>query len=335
MTGFKVFIDACVLIPINLCDLILRLAEAEIFNPLWTDEILEEVERNLVAQIGIPRDKAARRVRFMADAFPDAAVNGYQSLVEAMTCDSKDRHVLAGAIRSNADLLVTANLKDFPPESTAHYDIEVVHPDVFLLDQLDLYGIETLQVIRETAERRNRPPDTVYDLLLALRPTVPQFAQLALRSLEDPSGLGESALLYRPDEDAENQERELFFPGGIDDLGNPKTVAWRWYTSAIGAGRDGDYRSLAASAHGFPERSVMSEMLSPFGLGAGVDFAIDDPDRVAYMKFVLSENRLLRAMNSGTHSDSLAITLARMSASDEWRVFSVGARHSTPIEILL
>lgn len=74
MSEFRVFLDACVLIPINLCDFILRLAETEIFQPQWTAEVLEEVERNLAAKIGIPQEKAASRVRAMESAFPDAMV---------------------------------------------------------------------------------------------------------------------------------------------------------------------------------------------------------------------------------------------------------------------
>lgn len=333
MTTVKVLFDACVLIPINLCDVFLRLAEAEVFSPLWTEEILGEVERNLVARIGLPRANAARRVRFMTEAFPEAMVTGYEHLTDSMTCDPKDRHVLAGAVRSRADMLVTANVKDFPLESTAPYDVEVLHPDPFLLDQLDLFGRETLQVIREIDRRRKRPPHTEREILVALRSTVPHFAQVAWRSLNDPSGLGESVWMYRPEEDADAQERELFYPGGIDDLKNPRTVAWRWYTSVIGAGHDEDFRSLAANARDFPKRAAMSELLAPYGLGSYVDFAIDAPELVAYMKLVPSEDRLLQAMNSGVHNDALALTLARLTAADEWRVFSVGGRYSTPGEI--
>lgn len=194
MTIVKALFDACVLIPINLCDLVLRLAEAEVFTPLWTEEILDEVERNLVTGIGLPREKAARRMQFMVAAFPEAMVTGYRPLTDSMTCESKDRHVLAGAVRSGAEALVTANLKDFPLKSTAPYDVEVVHPDTFLLEQLDLHGKETLQVIRETAARRNRPPNTERDILSALRSTVPQFTQVAWQLMDDQPGPGKLGL---------------------------------------------------------------------------------------------------------------------------------------------
>jgi predicted nucleic acid-binding protein len=68
----------------------------------------------------------------MQSAFPDAEVTGYDGLIDQMTCDPKDRHVLAAAVRSNAEVIVTFNLQDFPLESVAHYDIDVVHPAEFL-----------------------------------------------------------------------------------------------------------------------------------------------------------------------------------------------------------
>lgn len=335
MSEFRVFLDACVLMPINLCDFVLRLAETEIFQPQWTAEVLGEVERNLVAKIGITQERAASRVRAMESAFPDAMVHGYQDLTNSMTCDPKDRHVLAGAVRGGADALVTANLKDFPPSSTEQYELQVIHPDTFLLDQIDLYSREVLQVLHETVERRNRPPATVTDLLLALRGPVPQFAQFASGAVGDPSGLGESAIMYRSDDEPGAQEAAQFYPNGIDDLTNAKTVAWRWYTSAAGAGRKTDFRRLSANVKDFSPKSDISEMLSGYGLAGGIEFAIDDPDKVAYMKFVPSNDRLIRAMNSGSHDDMLALTLARLDPGAEWRVFSIGNRYSTPREIFL
>jgi len=74
----------------------------------------------------------------MRRSFPDAEVAGYATLIDSMTCDEKDRHVLAAAVRSDAEVLVTFNVTDFPEASVKSYDIEVVSPDDFLLDQLDL-----------------------------------------------------------------------------------------------------------------------------------------------------------------------------------------------------
>ena len=69
--AFPAFLDACVLVPIALTDTLLRLAEAETYRPLWSDQVLDEVERNLpkVAS-SVTLEKASRRVTAMRDAFP-------------------------------------------------------------------------------------------------------------------------------------------------------------------------------------------------------------------------------------------------------------------------
>ena len=137
MSRIRVILDACVLVPYQLADLLLRIADAELFKPLWSGDLLSEVERNIV-KLGVQPDKAARRIAQMESASPNATVTGFEHLVPAMTTDPKDRHVAAAAVRGGAALIVTANMRDFPQEALARYDIEVVHPDDFLQDQLVL-----------------------------------------------------------------------------------------------------------------------------------------------------------------------------------------------------
>ena len=55
----------------------------------------------------------------MAAYFPDARVTSYEELIGSMTNHPKDRHVLAAAVAGRADMLVTENLKDFPPAAVA------------------------------------------------------------------------------------------------------------------------------------------------------------------------------------------------------------------------
>jgi predicted nucleic acid-binding protein len=176
---FPALLDANVLIPIHLTDLLLRLAEAETYRPLWSDQVLQEVERNL-PKVGVAPEKATRRVSVMREAFADALVTGYEPLVEAMTNDPKDRHVLAAAVRANAEIIVTANVRDFPPAACDPYDIGVVHPDDFLLDQLDLYEEETLSCIRELVADRTRPPEPMPAFLQQFRATAPGFVDAVL-----------------------------------------------------------------------------------------------------------------------------------------------------------
>ena len=103
-----------------------------------------------------------------------------------MTCDRKDRHVLAAAARANAAAIITLNVGDFPPQSTEPLEIDVIHPDDFLLDLADL-ALETVRdEIRRQAEANRRSPRTVDELAEALeRGGVPKFADL-LRGANDP-----------------------------------------------------------------------------------------------------------------------------------------------------
>ncbi|HEY9564770.1 MAG TPA: hypothetical protein VIR30_13470 [Nocardioides sp.] len=79
---------------------------------------MDELRRNL-AQLSIDLNAIEGLLDQMSLAFPDAEVNGYQELVDRMTCDAKDRHVLAAAVRADAGAIVTFNGKDFPDRSVA------------------------------------------------------------------------------------------------------------------------------------------------------------------------------------------------------------------------
>ena len=52
--------------------------------------------------------------------------------------DPDDAHVIAAALKSQAQIIVTRNFKDFPEKTLAKYQIEALHPDTFLRSQLDL-----------------------------------------------------------------------------------------------------------------------------------------------------------------------------------------------------
>ncbi|TDN46367.1 putative nucleic acid-binding protein [Curtobacterium flaccumfaciens] len=181
--AFPVFFDACAIYGITLSDLLLRLADEGAYRPLWSDEVLDEVRRNAV-DAGILADGIDRRLGVMRTYFPDALVTGHDDLVDGLTCDEKDRHVLAAAIRAKADALVTFNLRDLPAVSLEPFDVEVVHPDVFLLDQLDLYPGMVTRVLRELSEDYADPPQSVEDILGTLRRGgVPRFSDEVRRYL--------------------------------------------------------------------------------------------------------------------------------------------------------
>ncbi|MFC9031811.1 PIN domain-containing protein [Streptomyces arboris] len=171
----RVVLDTCVLYPNYLRDTLLRLAEAELYEPLWSADILDELTRNVAERIGPLKAKGL--VDAMAGAFPESLVTGYAALLSAMTNDPKDRHVLAAAIGGQAHAVVTLNLKDFPAAASAPYGIEVLHPDEFLLDMLDLAPVEVNAVLRTQLSSYRREPRDLHGLLDRIGAGgAPQFA---------------------------------------------------------------------------------------------------------------------------------------------------------------
>jgi len=98
----------------------------------------------------------------------------------AMANDENDRHVLAAAVVSDAQAVVTLNLKDFPIEACEPFAIEPLHPDVFLIDLYNLDAHEVFGAVERQAAILRRPPMTLDELLNRLAVTVPNFAD-ALR----------------------------------------------------------------------------------------------------------------------------------------------------------
>lgn len=122
----------------------------------------------------------------MRASFPGAEVEDYEGLNRAMSCHPKDAHILAAAVRANAELIVTFNLSDFPVTSLKPYEIDAVHPDDFLLDQLDLYPERTLSTLHEQSLAYQDPNVTLHELLARLERTgLPRFVERVLKVLSE------------------------------------------------------------------------------------------------------------------------------------------------------
>jgi predicted nucleic acid-binding protein len=159
-----VFIDTCVLLKPYLCDTLLTISECGVYRPLWSSDVLVELDRNLRKR-GASEQQVAHRLDQMQRHFPDAEVTGYRHLIGAMENDPKDRHVLAAAVWGGAEVLVTENLKDFPEAAVGRFGIDVLHQDEFLLDQLDLAPELVLAALRRQVSRYRQAPRSVDDLL--------------------------------------------------------------------------------------------------------------------------------------------------------------------------
>lgn len=104
----------------------------------------------------------------MEAAFPEATVTGYESMIDSMANHPKDRHVLAAAVHSSCEVIVTFNLKDFPRAMLVPHGIDAVHPDEFLLDQLDLYPQQVGRALVRQAAETARPQLTLLQVLASL-----------------------------------------------------------------------------------------------------------------------------------------------------------------------
>lgn len=170
-------LDASVLFPISLCDLLLRLAERDLYRPRWSALILEETRRSLARRLGVD---AEQRVAAMTRTFRDALVPPAPRLERTLNLpDPDDRHVVATAVSGGASLIVTHNLRDFPaPELPAGISAE--GPDTFLQRLLDFDHDGVLECIRAQAAdtgRHGMPTLTLLDVLHRLeRAGVPDFA---------------------------------------------------------------------------------------------------------------------------------------------------------------
>jgi predicted nucleic acid-binding protein len=186
-------LDASVLVPAGLRDLLLSCADAEVFRPVWQRELEAEILRNatrLRLRRGDSDDEAAayaqRVLAAMNSAFPDARLRdgAWQPRTAEMTNHPKDRHVLAAAVAAKASHVVTANLRDFPVASRPT-GVLVQAPERFLLDRLrdDADGVR--RAVEAMAGRHARPVHTSRELasLMANGRFVPRFGTALLEVL--------------------------------------------------------------------------------------------------------------------------------------------------------
>jgi predicted nucleic acid-binding protein len=178
-----VVLDACVLVPIRLCGLLLGLAEAALYEPRWSERILDETERTLTGKLGLDPERAAKRIAAMREAFPEACVYGHEPLERDLGCDPKDRHVLAAAIAASATTIVTGNLKDFPDDACWPHGVDADHPDVFLSRLLAQSPDKCRMAVETEAARHRNPPETPAELLAGVTRIVPNFANAMYQTL--------------------------------------------------------------------------------------------------------------------------------------------------------
>ena len=165
----KCVLDTNVIYPLWLRDILLWFAFYDLFIPKWSSTIFEEGIRGMQRK-GINHREALRRVKVMNDAFPDAQVKNYESIISSLDLpDQNDRHVLAAAIRSKSSFIITRNLKDFPSIILNPFGIQAVSPDLFLSALVKIYPIQTVLAFRKLVKNKTRPLFTEEEVLLILQ----------------------------------------------------------------------------------------------------------------------------------------------------------------------
>ena len=153
----KALFDACVLYPTVMREVLLGLADAGLYEPLWSARILEEWARAAANNSATDELMARSEIAQCRARWPQSEVNENSELEGRLYLpDRNDRHVLAAAITGNARTIVTMNLRAFPRRSLAEFAIRAVHPDEFLTVHLGVRTTDVLDVaenVRLEAER--------------------------------------------------------------------------------------------------------------------------------------------------------------------------------------
>lgn len=184
MAPFGVVLDASVVFPAAIRDTLLRAAADGLYHLYWSDEILEEVRRNLVNSGRVAEGQGQRLIMAMKQAFPEALVMGYEHRIDEMTNDPKDRHVLAVAVVTQARIIVTDNLRDFPQGALAPFRIEAQSADVFLTHLFERAPARIVQIILNQTNALRFPPKTYREVLQSIAKQAPVFAACVLQRLE-------------------------------------------------------------------------------------------------------------------------------------------------------
>lgn len=170
MAGPTALLDANVLYPAGLRDILLRLADRYLYRPLWSADIHAEWMRSLLADRPDLSVAVLERTRETMDRhFPGAVVTGYEALAAGLDLpDPGDRHVLAAAIRGRADEIVTWNLRHFPAGVLASNALAARHPDAFVAALFEADPDEVVAAVRGHRAALRNPPRSARDHLAAL-----------------------------------------------------------------------------------------------------------------------------------------------------------------------
>lgn len=189
--AYVALLDASVLHPWVVCELLLRLAERGLYRPAWSAKILDELVESLTERKPEHAERFQRR-EHMEAAFAEAMTPQPERFLSVVPeeVDAGDRHVVAAAFAARADVIVTDNVRHFAPDRLAESGFLVQSADEFLVHQwwLDPQGIA--EILTAMAEATRRPPLTIEQVLDSLARSAPEFVRL----VKDPDSSGGEGL---------------------------------------------------------------------------------------------------------------------------------------------
>lgn len=183
---FVVILDANVLFPFRIRDVLLTFAHEGLFRARFTEQIMAEWTENLLVLKPWLKDSIRSQVGMIGQKFDECFVTGHMPLIEGLDLPDKgDRHVLAAAIRCSAQVIVTENKRDFPKDLLEEYDIEVLGADEMLVNTYEIFPTEAARALGKVRRRYKNPPMNVSEFLLDLtRAGLPKLAAIARRDIE-------------------------------------------------------------------------------------------------------------------------------------------------------
>lgn len=310
------------LVPYPLVSALLTMAERGLFEPRWSEQILEETQRTLTGKLGVSPEKAGRRLNQMRQSFPEASVYGFEDLIEDMTCDAKDRHVLAAAVATGADLLVTTNLKDFPEASFEQYGIEVIPPEVLLNRFLNYDEQACIQALQRDAAQRRKPPLTIEQLLAQLATPAPTFANTVHQMIVD----GDAPMSDIPALVTSDPEASPLFQAMADpDLTDPLHVAVHWWSALMNRDEHEDILDfLTFRPSDWKGYQWAADLLDDKSIATKVYRAVDAPDDLSFVRFVPEIAQSSQVFSAFRVKGPAFLTLVRLD-DDTWRAWGLGS----------
>ena len=127
-------LDACVLYPTVLRQILLGCAERGLFTPIWSERLQEEWRRAALRNGGEADAALAGAEIARANARFPKALTPPGDEAPLWLPDPADVHVLATAIVGNADTIITLNLRDFPARELSGHTVTARPPDAVLMD---------------------------------------------------------------------------------------------------------------------------------------------------------------------------------------------------------